>query len=124
MANYMDSKYYEFSYNLIISGKIKTPEGQAEDLKNYEAELNWPDNGGDWLASHFNSTAEYLAETDLDCFTDEDFEKYVAQARKEIEITRKANGGRYENFASMYEGWLREAINERWIAVTGKILEA
>lgn len=113
MANYMDSKYYELQEELIRTRKIKTPEGLAEDLKNYEDELNWPDNGGDWLASHFNSTAEYLDENEADCFSDEEFDSMVAHARKEIEVTRKANGGRYEHFARMYEEWLTEAINAR-----------
>lgn len=124
MAGYMDSKYYELQNELIHADLMLTDEGLAQDLKNYEDELNWPDNGGDWLAAHFNSTPEYLLDCSPDELSDEEFQRMVDRSRKEIEITRKANGGRYENFARMYEEWLDEAINNRWIWETGKILEA
>lgn len=89
MSGPNDSKYYERLNCLIESGEILGDTGKEKALKYLEEELNWPDHGGDWLAHHYNSAAEFLWDNCM-APSDKDFDLYVKLAKKEIEIFSKA----------------------------------
>ena len=110
---YEDSKYYGILGKLtdnLMEGRISQEQFDEANLKALDDELGWPDKGGEWLAHHYNSTAEYLADSVIDgTELAKPLEELIEEAKKEIAIFRKHG---FHGEADMMQGMLERAIIE------------
>ena len=107
---YTDCKFYE-RLNDMADGLIGTRDGEIEldrkSLDILDEELGGA--GGDWLAYHYEGSAEYLAEAAADGLAlDADMiGELVTSAMREIEIFRKHG---YNEQADRMAGYLADAV--------------
>ncbi len=105
MGGYADSTYYgklDVLVDLLMDWKITQETFDRKSLEYLDDELGWSDG---WLASHFNSTAEYLLESvESDDELPRPFDEMVKIAEDEIACFKKHG---YD--ASCMETWLERA---------------